>query len=645
MSDIIQLLPDSIANQIAAGEVIQRPASVVKELLENSIDAQSTEIKLIVKDAGRTLIQVIDNGLGMSETDARMCFERHATSKIKSADDLFALNTMGFRGEAMASIAAIAQVEMRTRLHAQAVGTELHIEHSRVILQEPTACAAGTTISVKNLFFNVPARRNFLKSNTIEMRHLVDEFQRVAMAYPNIAFSLTHNGTNIFNLAVGNLRQRIVGILGKEYNQRLVPVQEATDVVSITGYVSKPEFAKKTRGEQFFFVNQRFIKSTYLNHAISTAFEALIARDSFPSFVLFINIDPARIDVNVHPTKQEIKFDDEKLIYSYLKVAVRYALGTNQALPSLDFDADNSFLYQNNNQNNSANINNENQRDSSNSPANDAPFRSKLNAPSSPHRSEENIKSRLSFGYNSTDDADNKNRERANLQNWQSLYNDLDADTPDEAAAPTNIVSKLNNSTDGSLLGVQPISLQKPPYQLHNKYIISHLKSGFFLIDQQAAHERILFEQFLDVLSEERVSSQQLLFPRTVTFSVSDALLFKDLLPFLNETGFDIREFGNSTFVLQGTPAHLPEGWDEQSVMENLLEQFKNNTDLHLNIREQVARTMAQQQAVKRGQELNTESMQHLIDELFACRISQQSPTGAKTYITYELNEIERLFS
>ena len=316
MADVIQLLPDSIANQIAAGEVIQRPASVVKELMENSIDAGSTQIKLIIKDAGKTLIQVIDDGCGMSETDARMSFERHATSKIRTAKDLFAIKTMGFRGEAMASIAAIAQVEMKTRKHNEDVGVRLTIEGSEIKSQEPCQCNAGTSLSIKNLFYNVPARRNFLKTTTVEMRHIIDEFQRVALANPDIFFSLHHNGTEVFHLPESNLRQRIVNMFGQNSNKKLVPVLEETDALRLEGFVGKPEFAKKTRGEQFFFVNKRFIKSGYLNHALMGAYEDVLSKDTYPLYVIFIEIDPARIDINVHPTKQEIKFDDERLVYN-----------------------------------------------------------------------------------------------------------------------------------------------------------------------------------------------------------------------------------------------------------------------------------------------------------------------------------------
>ena len=340
MPDIIQLLPDHIANQIAAGEVIQRPASAVKELLENAVDAGATEIQLIIQDAGKQLLQVIDNGKGMSETDARMAFERHATSKIKEIEDLFRIKTMGFRGEALASIAAVAQVELKTKRAEDTAGTFIEIENSVVKKQEPIAAPTGTSIAMKNLFFNVPARRNFLKSNAAEMRHIVDEFIRVAMAYPDIFFSLSANGQQLFHLEKGTLKQRIVQILGNQYNSKLVTVQEQTDYMNIRGFIGKPETAKKTRGDQYFFVNNRFIKSAYLNHAVASAFQEMIATDSFPTYVLFIDLEPSQVDVNVHPTKQEIKFEDEKIVYAFVQSAVKHALAQFSITPTLDFDLD-----------------------------------------------------------------------------------------------------------------------------------------------------------------------------------------------------------------------------------------------------------------------------------------------------------------
>ncbi|MCB0633464.1 MAG: DNA mismatch repair endonuclease MutL, partial [Lewinella sp.] len=401
MADVIQLLPDAIVNKIAAGEVIQRPASVVKELMENAIDAGSSSVKLVVKDSGKTLIQVIDDGCGMSETDARMALERHATSKIRQAEDLFAIRTMGFRGEAMASIAAVAQMEIRTRRRQDELGTRILIEGSEIKTQEACQCDAGTSISVKNLFFNIPVRRNFLKSNTVEMRHILDEFQRIALANPDIFFSLHHNNTEVFHLPPSNLRQRVVNVFGTPYNKRLVPVEEETDAMKLSGFISKPEFAKKTRGEQFFFVNQRFIKSAYLNHAVLTAYEDLLPSDTYPLYVVFIDIDPGKIDINVHPTKQEIKFEDDRLIYNYLKVAIRHSLGKYKVMPTLDFDQEGSF----------------------------SSVRIKPISPTRPATiSTFKLGERASSGKSggSRPDTDDSPRQKSNLENWESLYEGLE---------------------------------------------------------------------------------------------------------------------------------------------------------------------------------------------------------------------------
>lgn len=651
MSDIIQLLPDSIANQIAAGEVVQRPASVIKELLENSVDAGSTHIKLLLKDAGRTLIQVIDNGTGMSETDARMCFERHATSKIKRSADLFAIRTMGFRGEAMASIAAVAQVEMRTRTMEKETGTHLCIEDSRITLQEACACAVGTTVSVKNLFYNVPARRTFLKSNTVEMRHVLDEFQRVAMANPTIFFSLTHNSTEIYHLPVSNLRQRIVGLLGKDYNARIVPMSEDTDIVQFTGFVGKPETAKKTRGDQFFFVNKRFIKSSYLHHAIMSAYEELIGRDVYPLYVVFIEIDPQYIDVNVHPTKQEIKFADEKLIYNYLKVATRFALGTNSVMPAIDFEVDNSFI-------DAALRKNTQTQQTEQSQS----FTSRLNQRENGEAEGASsvFKSRLSSMNAATDSPIFRKPERSELQQnnlkaWQSIYDGIEGfdKKPSESEAAFEsftFQSKLGTPPppmNGDGLGqleLAPPTSKKPPYQLHHRYIISQVKSGFLIVEQQAAHERILYEQYLDLFSVQNNGIQTLLFAKTIELSPADAELLRDIIDEVNAIGFDIGEFGQNSFIIQGVPTDLAQHINEQQFIEQLLEQYKINDELGFDIREHVARTLTRQNTIKRQQELMPEAMQHLIDELFACKIPTKSPFGASCFTIIELDELEKRF-
>lgn len=638
MADVIQLLPDSIANQIAAGEVIQRPASVVKELMENSIDAGSTQIKLIVKDAGKTLIQVIDNGCGMSETDARMSFERHATSKIRAAKDLFAIKTMGFRGEAMASIAAIAQVEMKTRKHNEDVGVRLVIEGSEIKSQEPCQCNAGTSLSIKNLFYNVPARRNFLKTTTVEMRHIIDEFQRVALANPDIFFSLHHNGTEVFHLPESNLRQRIVNMFGQNSNKKLVPVSEETDALRLEGFVGKPEFAKKTRGEQFFFVNRRFIKSGYLNHALMGAYEDVLPKDTYPLYVIFIEIDPARIDINVHPTKQEIKFDDERLVYNYLKVSVRHALGQYSITPTLDFDQEQIL-----NNHPLPNMS-ESRRDTTSIPSflSGAMGGGTTESTSSSSAGGERYQTFSSKANNSPLDS-------SNLQNWQKMYDGLD-EYDDELAEkisdqPITIESGMSNENQLDDSNQSFSKDVKPLFQIHSTYIVSHIKSGYILLDQQSAHERILYERYLSMLNEKEAVTQKELFPRNITLNPADAEILKDLLPQINLLGFDIQEFGNDAFVIHGVPADLKSSQDEQKLIEQLLEQYKSNQDMNLNNLENVARAMARSSAIKKGQNLSQEEMRELVDQLFACAMPFSSPSGKKCFVTFELDELAKKFS
>lgn len=618
MTDIIQLLPDAIANQIAAGEVVQRPASVVKELMENAIDAGGTAIKLIIKDSGKTLIQVIDDGCGMSETDARMSFERHATSKIRRSEDLFAIRTMGFRGEALASIAAVAQVEMRTRRRTDDVGVRLAVEASEVKAQEACQCSPGTSISVKNLFYNIPARRNFLKSPTVELRHIIDEFQRVALANPDLFFSLHHNGAEIHHLPAGNLRQRIVGIFGNQYNQRLIPLDEETDLLRLSGFVSKPEFAKKSRGEQLFFVNQRFIKSTYLNHAVMTAYEGLLPKDAYPMYVIFLDIDPAQIDINVHPTKQEIKFEDERLVYNYLRVAARHALGQYSLMPMLDFEQDTNFGID---------------------PAAATPHKPAAAAgPDAPKRS-----------YSSDMRMPSPTeRELNNLKNWESIYAGLSDREPGEAerTEPTTTF-KSDWAPADTLLDDEQGSFskeRKAPYQLHGTYIISPIKSGFLLIDQQAAHERILYERYLSNLDRQSSSSQQQLFPRTISLPPADAAILREIRPQINLLGFDVQEFGTNTFVINGVPAEISGREDEVKVLEGLVAQYRENIDLKIAAKDSLARAMARHTCMRRGHALTVAEMQALIDSLFGCQVPLKSPSGRACFITYDLGELAKRF-
>lgn len=624
MADLIQLLPDAIANQIAAGEVIQRPASAVKELVENAIDAGATKVKLVVKDAGKTLIQVIDNGCGMSETDARMAFERHATSKIRSANDLFAIRTMGFRGEALASVAAVAQVEVKTRRHSDELGTRLVIEGSEVKAQEPCQCPQGTTVSVKNLFFNVPARRNFLKSNAVEMRHINDEFQRLAIANADIFFSLHHNDNEIFHLTAGKLRQRLIGVFGGNANKKLVPVGEETEVLKLSGYAGKPEFAKKTRGEQYFFVNGRYIKSNYLNHAVVSAYEDLLPDGSYPLYVIFIEIDPKRIDINVHPTKQEIKFEDERLVYNYLRVSVRHALGQYNVMPSLDFDQDPTF-------------------------ANPAPIRPRENPKASP-----SVRAAAS-GSSSAGSGDappsERRRQTNNLERWEDAFKGLEAFDSKPAATPEGnqpLTLESDWQKEEEEEATHPNSAQpeskKTPTQLHNTYILTQIKSGMMLLDQQTAHERILYERYLQVLSQQKSSTQNQLFPRTLSLAPADAELLKSLLQPINQLGFDIQEFGANTFVINGVPTELAGKQDELTVIESLLEQYKSNRELNVGRNENIARAMARSAAMKRGKPLTTQEMQTLIDQLFACEVPFQSPSGKRCFITVDLEELSKRF-
>lgn len=627
MADIINLLPDNIANQIAAGEVIQRPASAVKELLENAVDAGATDIQLIIKDAGKELVQVIDNGGGMSETDARMCFERHATSKIQSIEDLFQITTMGFRGEALASIAAVSQVELKTRKKGAEVGTYVEIDNSFVNKQEPCQTAEGTSIAMKNLFFNVPARRNFLKSNAAEMRHIVDEFIRVAMSFPQLQFSLTSNNQQLFHLDKGSLKQRIVAILGQHYNARLVSVKETTDYMNVYGFVGKPETAKKTRGDQFFFVNNRFIKSSYLNHAVMNAFADIIPADSFPLYVLFIDVNPEHVDINVHPTKQEIKFDDEKLMYAFVQSAVKHSLAQFSITATLDFDLD--------------------------------PNIQALDAVSKPFTAQQQNESTQSPLYKSFTQANqahmiDKSSNSSNLKHWKDLYetnNDNYTQStytiaPEPETRPAVTYESQPHAT-ASVIDERwqdTANDQKVPVQVHQQYILSQIKSGFILIDQQAAHERILYERYQRALQEAPMATQQSLFPQTLQLPPADAALISEMLGDLQALGYDLEPFGNNTFIVRGTPADIQNGNDHATI-QHLLEQFKNfSHELKVNTREQLIRAMARNNAIPAGKILAAREMQNIIDELFACSMPNVAPGGKFTFISFKLTDLARMF-
>ncbi len=617
MPDIVQLLPENIANQIAAGEVIQRPASAVKELLENAVDAGATEIKLFVNDAGKALIQVIDNGHGMSETDARMCFERHATSKIKNIEDLFHIKTMGFRGEALASIAGVAQVELKTKKAEDITGTYIAIENSVVKMQQPVAVQQGTSISMKNLFFNVPARRNFLKSNASELRHIVDEFIRVAMAFPGIFFSLTSNGQQVFHLEKGTLKQRLVQILGNNYAAKLVSVQEETDYMNIYGFVGKPETAKKTRGDQYFFVNNRFIKSAYLNHAVMNAFSDMIAKDSFPMYTLFIDIDPSRLDINVHPTKQEIKFEDEKIIYAFVQSAVKHALAQFSVTPTLDFDLDIAIQ----------------QSDAVSKPFTD----DKRSAATSSSLFKTFTQKHQAHFIESKSD----------LKRWGA---ELQVGS-EELQAETQSGFDEHERKENSEYSLQPYQKKEDKkatgnnfIQLHNTFIIGENKNGFIAIHQQNAHERILYERFLNAIKGKPIATQRSLFPAAIELVTGDTVLLNELLDDLKLLGYLVEPFGNNTFVIQGSPADVVQG-NEKATLEKMLDQYKHfSNDIKFNKREKLLRTLAWQQSVKAGTALDHKEMESLINDLFECEMPNCTPNGKPCYLEFKKDELDKMF-
>lgn len=618
MSDIINLLPEALANQIAAGEVVQRPSSVVKELLENAIDAGATELELIVKDAGKSLIQVVDNGKGMSDTDVRMCFERHATSKLKTTEDLFNIRTMGFRGEAMASIAAVAQVELISKQAEDELGSRIEINGSELKSHEPEVCETGTSILVKNLFFNVPARRNFLKSNAVELKHIVEEFQRVALSYADISFRLVQNDMELMILPQANLSQRIVSIFGKSYQQQLVAVNENTDHVSIHGFVGKPESAKKTRGEQYFFANNRFIKSPYLNHAVLNAFEGLLAEGSHPFYVLFIEIDPKHIDINVHPTKTEIKFDDERTIYAIMQASVRQAIGLHNVTPSIDFDLDINF---------GKSTAGKRDYDDSNSPFKNWTPPSEQNNQNIPQKGGSlNISNPTQHSDRST-------------QKWETLFQGFEK--PDPLQEDLTFESKLNETQKTE----KPKNSPEAIFQLKNTWIVTQTQTGLLLVDQKSAHERVLFEKNLRSLEQKKGISQQVLFPQQLSLTQSDLILVKELKTEISELGFQFEEFGGNAIVIQGVPNSVSLG-NEKELFEGLIEQYKwNCKKLNLDKNESLAQALAKRSAIKHGQSMQPEEMNSLIGQLFGCNNPNYTPEGKPTFVILEPNTIENYFN
>ncbi len=611
MPDIIHLLTDSVANQIAAGEVIQRPASIIKELVENAVDSGSTEIKIIIKEAGKSLVQVIDNGCGMSDTDARLAFERHATSKISKAEDLFLIRTMGFRGEALASIAAIAQVELKTRKKEDEIGTHIRIAGSNVESQEPVSCPAGTNIIVKNLFFNIPARRKFLKTNTTELRHIMVEFQRIALTLPEISFSLYHNDSEIYNLpVVQSLPQRISGIYGRGISPNLIPVKTETTIVAIKGYIGKPEFARKTYGEQYLFVNQRFMRHPYFHKAVMEAYHEILPPETFPSYFLYFKIDPGHIDINIHPTKTEIKFEDERAIWQIIHASIREALGKFNIVPSLDFNTEGAI---------------------------DIPVLRKGQGADTPQ-----IEYNPSFNPFEDQKAANAYQDRTsplekeNLTNWDQLYSGLEQTNPDHQAIESG------ESTGQGSLALNETNVQI--FQFKAKYILTPVKSGLMIIDQKRAHEKILYESYLSLIKTGKAHIQKSLFPESIELSQEDYVLLKDLMEDLNHLGFDINDLGNRSVIVNGYPPEV----DERSIPElidSILEQYKTTaSDLVQKQSEKIAVSLAKTASIPYGKILNIEEMRNFIDQLFACSTPNYTPTGKTIISMISLEEFEKRF-
>lgn len=645
MEDIIQLLPDSIANQIAAGEVVQRPASVVKELMENAIDAKSRNVKVIIKDAGKILIQVVDDGCGMSETDARLSFERHATSKIRSSDDLFSIYTMGFRGEALASIAAVAEVELKTKREQDELGVFLCMAASQLTTQEPNACQNGTSIAVKNLFFNVPARKNFLKSNAVEMRHILDQFHRIALAYPDINFSLYHNDTEVYNLYAGKMVNRITAIFGKNYRDKLAFCQEETPLIKIKGYIGKPENAKKTRGDQFFFVNNRYIRHSYLHHAVMNAFEGLIASDTHPFYVLFIEIDPVHIDINVHPTKTEIKFDDERTVYAIIQAAVKKSLGSHNLTPTLDFQT---------NVNLDPTLPQRQQFPKSDTSAFE---RGGNNGGSSSNYSS-------GGGYAGSRPYEKSPQEKRNLSNWQKIYEGLEKKAIEENSPDTfdfdketsegNDQNTLTFESNANKLGKQAQaerqgidakpSGERQSFQVNNQYIITPVRSGLMMIDQQAAHERVLYDKFLVSLKNDNGVAQQLLFPTTIALQPADFQLVLEIETEIRNLGFIFELLPDNRLEIKGVPADITNE-NEQELFEGFIEQFKNyQATLKVERETMLARSLAKRSAIRAGAKLTAIERNLLVDQLFASSNPNYTPDGRPTLVMLSLDKMKDFF-
>lgn len=614
MTDVIQLLPDHVANQIAAGEVVQRPASVVKELLENAIDAQATRVILVIKDSGKTLIQVTDNGMGMSPTDARLCFERHATSKIKVAEDLFNLHTKGFRGEALASIAAISHVELKTKLEMQDVGTNIVIEGSEVIKQDAVVVPTGTTISVKNLFYNIPARRNFLKSNTVETRHIIDEFHRVALAHPQVEFQMLHNGNDVFKLPQTKIRQRIVNVFGNKMKEKLVPVNEETEIVKVNGFVLKPEFSKKSRGEQFFFVNNRFIKSPYLHHAVNAAFEGLIKDSAYPGYFLFLEVDTRSIDVNIHPTKTEIKFDDEHTIYAILRSTIKHSLGQFSIAPVLDFEVDSDF---------------------------DTPYIYRKKEPVLP-----TIEVDSDFNPFISESPKSKSSvtfKKEKGPSWESLYVGLNQSV-DPSLTPSGNIEFESEEVTGKIFDTEDHVVNQVTFQMYNKYIVSPIKSGLMIINQNLAHQRVLYEEILKNITVKEAVSQQLLFPVLLELSLPEISIIERIREQLENTGFLFSSFSKTKVEIAGIPAILSESQIKEVLEELIKDVHEEIPDAGFSQNDLIAKSMAKSMSIKTGMNLSVKEQEHLVNQLFACKEPMVSPSNKPIFVTLNVSDFDKKF-
>ena len=615
MSDIIQLLPDSVANQIAAGEVIQRPASIIKELMENSIDAGATEICVVVKDAGRTLVQVSDNGCGMSETDARMAFERHATSKIKSASDLFQIRTMGFRGEALASIAAVAHIELLTKKNDTDLGTKIIIAGSKVESQVPIACSDGSCLSVKNLFFNIPARRRFLKSNATEQRHIIVEFQRIVLANSKINFKLFHNDLSLFNLPASNLKQRIINVMGKQIHPYLIPVEVNSTIVKITGFVGTPQGTKKTSGDQFFFVNERYMKHPYLHKAITEAYHKLIPADTFPPYFIFFDVNPELIDINIHPTKTEIKFEDEIAIWKILNAGIRESLGKFNAVPSIDFDTEGMI---------------------------DIPIYREGQKVSPP---------RVHFNpdFNPFDEKREKHKTDTVPKNWESLYEGFLSSRNIEKENNKKVLVLPSAGLCEKNLDELPLNidqfLQNSYFQIKNRFILMPVKSGLMLIDQRRAHERILFEQFMSSIITNKSASQLLLFPEPVLLSQENTVLMNEIEEDMKTFGFDIQKIENNTFLVKGVPSELS-NINIVSLLDEIIETYKTSEiNAENEIKEKLAMILAKKGCMKTEISLSHEDMAALVNQLFMCKSPNFTQTGKPVISIFSNEELEMRFN